>query len=59
MEYEAGTLVLDVIDARTNRLIWRGWAQRTVEDVLNDGDRMARVITDAVKKMMQQFPPAL
>ena len=59
MEYEAGTLVVDVIDARTNRLIWRGWAQRTVEDVLDHDDRMARVITDAVKKMMQQFPPAL
>ena len=59
MEYEAGTLVLDVIDARTNRLIWRGWSQRTVDDVLNDRDRMARVINEAVKKMLQQFPPAL
>lgn len=28
VEYEAGTLVLDMVDARTNRLIWRGWAQR-------------------------------
>src|SRR5262245_32433590 len=27
MEYEAGTLVLDVVDARTNRVVWRGWAQ--------------------------------
>ena len=59
MNYEAGTLVLDVIDARTNRLIWRGWAQRTVEDVLDDRDRMARVINDAVRKMLQRFPPAL
>ena len=59
MEYEAGTLVVDVIDARTNRLVGRGWAQRTVEDILDHHDRMARVITDAIKKMMQQFPPAL
>ena len=59
MNYEAGTLVLDVIDARTNRLIWRAWAQRTVDDVLDNRDRMSRVINDAVKKMLQQFPPAL
>ena len=31
VEKEAGTLVLDVIDARTNRLVWRGWAQHSVE----------------------------
>jgi hypothetical protein len=59
MEYEAGTLVLDVIDARTNRLIWRGWAQRSVEDVLDDRDRMARLIREAVSRMLQRFPRAL
>ena len=58
MEYEAGTLVLDVVDARTNRLVWRGWAQRSVEDVLNNHDRMARMITEAVARMLQRFPPA-
>ena len=31
VEKEAGTLVLDVIDARTNRLVWRGWAQHSVK----------------------------
>ena len=57
--YEAGTLVLDVVDVRTNRLIWRGWAQRNIEDVLNDRDRMARMINEAVTRMLQRFPPAL
>ena len=32
LEYEAGTLVLDVVDTRTNRVIWRGWARDSVED---------------------------
>jgi hypothetical protein len=59
MEYEAGTLVLDVVDARTNRLLWRGWAQRSVEDVLDDHDRMARMIAEAISRMLQRFPRAL
>ena len=57
VRYEAGTLVLDFIDARTNRLIWRGWAQHSVEDMLHDPDRMARTIRQAVTRMLQRLPP--
>lgn len=58
VDYEAGTLVLDFIDARTNRLIWRSWAQNSVEDLLHDPDRMAKVIQEAVTRMLQRLPPA-
>lgn len=58
-DYEAGTLVLDVVDARTNRVIWRGWAQDTVEGVLDNEDRMARQIDEAVKRMLARFPRPL
>lgn len=56
VQYEAGTLVLDVIDRRTNRLIWRGWAQDSVEEPLNDRDRMNEAINEAVTGMMARFP---
>jgi hypothetical protein len=56
VEYEAGTLVLDVVDTRTNRVIWRGWAQDSVEGVLDNEDRMARQIHEAVTRMMERFP---
>jgi hypothetical protein len=55
VDYEAGTLVLDVVDARTNRLIWRGWAQDSVE-AFENRDRMAEKITEAVRRMMATFP---
>jgi hypothetical protein len=55
--YEAGTLVLDFIDARTNRLIWRGWAQNSVEDTLHNRDKMARRIDQAVTQMLERLPP--
>jgi hypothetical protein len=57
--YEAGTLVIDLIDARTNRLIWRGWAQNTVKGMLENQDTMARQIDEAVTRMFERFPRPL
>lgn len=55
-EYEAGTLIVDVIDARTNRLIWRGWAQDSVDGVLEDRDRLVRLVDAGVARMFANFP---
>ena len=54
--YEAGTLVVDIVDARTRRLIWRGWAQDSVEDVLGNRDRVRQTIEDGVSRMFATFP---
>jgi Domain of unknown function (DUF4136) len=59
IDYEAGTLVLDLVDTRTNRLIWRGWAQNSVEGLLGDQDRMARNIDEAVRRMLRKLPRGL
>ena len=59
IEYEAGTLVLDIVDSRTNRVIWRGWAQDTVEGVLDNEDEMARQINEAITRMLARLPPRL
>lgn len=56
IEYEQGTLVIDVLDARTERLLWRGWAQDSVQGILNNQDRMEREINEAVTKMFARFP---
>jgi hypothetical protein len=57
--YEAGTLVIDLIDARTNRLLWRAWAQDAVKGMLENKDTMARQIDEAVTRMFEQFPRPL
>lgn len=54
--YEAGTLVVDIIDAATNVLIWRGWAQDSVEGVLGNRDRLRRRIDDSVERMFVSLP---
>ena len=59
VNHEAGTFVIDVVDGRTNRLIWRGWAQSSVADILKNRDRVARRIDDAVTRMFARFPMPL
>lgn len=56
VEYEAGTLVLDIVDTRTNRVIWRGWAQTRLGEMLDDPDRMAATIAEAVDRMLDRLP---
>jgi hypothetical protein len=56
-DFEAGTLILDIVDAHTNRLIWRGWAQRALGDMLENQDHMAERIDEAVRRMLARFRP--
>jgi len=58
IEYEAGTLVVDIVDARTDRLIWRGWAQDSVEGVPGNRDRLRRTIDEGVTRMFERLPRA-
>lgn len=54
--YDEGTLVVDVIEPKANRLLWRGVAKGTVHENASPEDREAR-IRDAVKQLLDQFPP--
>jgi PBP1b-binding outer membrane lipoprotein LpoB len=54
--YEAGTLTLDLIDARTGRLVWRGWANRSIDGVLDQQEWMEREIDEAVVRILAQLP---
>ncbi|WP_164021657.1 DUF4136 domain-containing protein [Pyxidicoccus trucidator] len=55
-EYEEGTLILDVVDAGTNKLVWRGTAQAALEDNPSPQRREER-LGEAVKDVLEQFPP--
>ncbi len=56
-EYLAVTLVLDIIDARTNKLIWRGWATDKLDHDPKP-DAVSEYIQVAVGKILETFPPA-
>jgi hypothetical protein len=53
--YVRGTVVLDVVDARTNELIWRGWASESLSDN-PEPDRVQRYVNAAVQKILAEFP---
>lgn len=55
-QYDEGTLILDVVDSRTQRLVWRGSAQARVRDDLDPRERAER-IQGAVEQMLAEFPP--
>ncbi len=55
-QYEQGTLILDMVDPRTNVLVWRGSAQAEVYSYSTPEQREAR-IDDAVGQILERFPP--
>jgi len=59
VDYEQGTLVIDVVDTRTSKVVWRGWAQDSMNGVIDNQDRLAAQIDKAVTRMMERFPRPL
>ena len=55
-EYEQGTLILDLVDASRNELVWRGTAQSEIRSDMSPQDREAR-IDEAVRTILAQYPP--
>ncbi len=51
-EYEIGTLVLDVVDAKKNELIWRGTASGIIEP-----GKTAEQVDDVMSRLLSHFPP--
>ena len=56
VEYEQGTLVLDIVDTRTRRVVWRGWAEQSLSGVIDDQDRLQTEVERGVERMMQRLP---
>lgn len=51
-EYPEGTLVIDLVDATTNKLVWRAYVQAEGE-----GFRSAEFIQKAVARAFEKYPP--
>jgi hypothetical protein len=53
--YEQGTLVVDLVDVGSNRLVWRGIATDTVA---SSPDAQSRQIETATQQMFRRYPPS-
>jgi hypothetical protein len=56
MEYDVGTLIIDIVGPRESVLLWRGTASRTIRKDTAREERQQR-INQTVQKMLANFPP--
>ena len=52
-QFVDGTLVIDIVDAKANRLVWRAMYQ----DKVTDWKTRHKIITKAVRNALKKFPP--
>jgi len=52
--YKVGTLVVDLFDAESKKLIWRGSSSDTLSD---KSDKNIKNLDKGVQKMFEHFPP--
>jgi hypothetical protein len=52
--YKVGTLVVDLFDAKTQQLAWRGSSSDTLS---NNSDKNIENLDKGVEKMFKKFPP--
>jgi len=57
--YETGTLLIDFVDARTDKLVWRGWAEDGVNGSISNQQLMEKKIDSAVTRILERLPPRL
>jgi hypothetical protein len=48
-----GTLIVDLYDAKSQSLVWRGIAQNTLN---NNGNKNQQMVQKAIQKMFKQWP---
>ena len=53
--YKISTLVVDLFDAKTKKLLWRGSSSDTLS---NNSDKNIKNLDKGVEKMFKQFPPS-
>jgi len=52
--YKVGTLVVDLFDTNTKKLIWHGSASDTLSD---KSDKNIKTLNSDVQRMFDHFPP--
>lgn len=55
-QYQQGTLIIDVIQASDKHLVWRGAAQKALEENPTP-EKIEKTINQAVAKVFANFPP--
>ena len=55
-QYEEGSLIIDFIDAKSNKMIWRGVAKADLNHA-GTPEENEKLINEAVQRILNNFPP--
>jgi len=55
-QFAEGTFLVDIADAATDEILWRGWAQLDIGAALGDPERMREQVDEALRRMFVGFP---
>lgn len=53
-EYQEGTLIIDLMDAKTDNLVWRGWITNFLKN--RDPEKMEESVNNAVRMIFAEYP---
>jgi hypothetical protein len=56
MQVTWGNLFIDIVDAEQKQLVWRGTAQKAIDENPTP-EQIDRTINEAVAKILEQYPP--
>jgi hypothetical protein len=54
--YDAGSIVLDFVDARTSTLVWRGWSEGSIDGIVDNQRWMEETIHKAAEQILAMLP---
>ncbi len=57
LDYQVGTLQIDLIDGRDGKLVWRGSAQQVLRNNAPTPAERAAAIRETVARVLAQYPP--
>jgi hypothetical protein len=56
-QYTEGMLVIDIVDAETTNLVWRGIGQKVIDRTQKSPDEVQANLDKIVNKIMASYPP--
>jgi hypothetical protein len=57
--FDAGTLLIDFVDAQTRTLVWRGWAERSLDPAIDNQRALEKRISEAIARILGRLPRPL
>jgi len=56
-QFTEGSLVIDLVDAETQQLVWRGTGTKVIDQTQASPEEMQERLNKIVAKIMESFPP--